>query len=112
MTEDQFCAKAVQYIWNTYPETRRLLIHIPNEARRSKIEWVQLKAKGLIPGAPDYIFFWKGTCHAIEAKDPNKGRISPDQQAVHDAFRSQHIPVHIVYSDTEFISLIESIINV
>jgi len=112
MTEDQFCAKAVQYIWNTYPETRRLLIHIPNEARRSKIEWVQLKAKGLIPGAPDYIFFWKGTCHAIEAKARDKGRISPEQHRVHDALKSQSIPVHIVYSDTEFMALIESIINV
>lgn len=53
MTEDQFCAAAVKHIWNTYPATRRLLQHIPNEAKRSKIEWVQLKAKGLIPGASD-----------------------------------------------------------
>lgn len=111
MTEDQFCAAAVKYIWNTYPETRRLLQHIPNEAKRSKIEWVQLKAKGLIPGATDYIFFWAGRCHCIEAKDPTKGRISPDQQQVHDALKSQSIPVHIVYSSEEFITLIESIIN-
>lgn len=111
MTEDQFCAKAFQYIWNNYPETRRLLIHIPNEAKRSKIEWVQMKAKGLIPGAPDYIFLWNGTAHSIEAKDPNTGRISQDQLTVHSALKSQSIPVHIVYSDTQFIELIESIIN-
>jgi hypothetical protein len=112
MTEDQFCAKAVQYIWNTYPETRRLLIHIPNEAKRSKIEWVQLKAKGLIPGATDYVFFWNEKGYAIEAKDPNTGKISPDQIKVHEALKSQGIPVFIVYSDQEFIQVIESIINV
>lgn len=112
MTEDQFCAKAVQYIWNTYPETRRLLIHIPNEAKRSKIEWVQMKAKGLIPGAPDYIFLWNSKAYAIEAKDPDKGRISPEQVKAHEALKSQHVPVFIVYSDIEFIDVIESIINV
>lgn len=111
MTEDQFCAKAVQYIWNTYPETRRLLIHIPNEAKRSKIEWVQMKAKGLIPGAPDYIFLWKAKAYAIEAKDPETGRISKDQKQVHEALLNTGIPVHIVYSDKEFIKVIESIIN-
>ena len=111
MTEDQFCAKAVQHIWNTYPETRRLLIHIPNEAKRSKIEWVQLKAKGLIPGAPDYIFFWNTKAYAIEAKDPNKGRVSHDQIKVHEAFVSQNIPVFIVYSTEEFINVIESIMK-
>lgn len=111
MTEDQFCAAAVKHIWNQYPATRRLLQHIPNEARRSKIEWVQMKAKGLIPGATDYIFFWAGRCHCIEAKDPNKGKISPEQHEVHAALRSQQIPVHIVYSAEEFISVIESVIN-
>lgn len=110
MTEDQFCAKAVQYIWNTYPQTRRLLIHIPNEAKRSKIEWVQMKAKGLIPGAPDYIFFWKGKCYAIEAKDANKGKVSADQMKVHEALKSQDIDVFIVYSAEEFIKILESII--
>lgn len=110
MTEDKFCAKAVQYIWNTYPETRRLLIHIPNEAKRSKIEWVQMKAKGLIPGAPDYIFFWKGKCYAIEAKDATKGKVSADQMKVHEALKSQDIDVFIIYSAEEFIKTIESII--
>lgn len=110
MTEDQFCAKAFTRIWNEIPETRRLLIHIPNEAKRSKIEWVQMKAKGLMPGAPDYIFFWKGKCYAIEAKDPSKGRISPDQHKVHDAIKIQNIPVYIVYSEDEFFSLIKSIV--
>src|SRR5690606_30064343 len=112
MTEDQFCAKAVQYIWNTYPQTRRLLQHIPNEAKRSKAEWVQLKAKGLIPGATDYIFLWNQRAYTIEAKDPDKGRISPEQVKVHEALKSQQIPVFIVYSDQEFIQVIESIINV
>lgn len=111
MTEDQFCAKAFKQIWNEMPETRRLLIHIPNEAKRSKIEWVQMKAKGLISGAQDYIFVWKGRVYPIEAKDPKTGRISEEQKKVHEAFLKQGVKTHIVYSAEELVTLIRKIVN-
>ena len=48
----------MEYLWNNYPETRGLYIHIPNEGNRSsKLDGAMRKALGLVAGAPDTFLF-------------------------------------------------------
>lgn len=110
MTEDQICAKAVQFIWNNYPQTRNCLIHIPNEAKRSVVEHGQMKAKGLIKGAQDYIFLWDKKCYMIEMKDAT-GKVRPEQLNVHAAHLNQGITTHVFRDSETFIAFIEQILN-
>lgn len=65
-----------------YPQLS-LLIHIPNEGKRSVVEGAMLKRMGLRPGVPDLILpvsDGKHNCLFIEMKRTKKSRISPDQK--------------------------------
>lgn len=72
--EARIQASAVQWIWNTYPETRGNFIHIPNEGNRSsQMDGAVRKSLGLVAGAPDtFLFLAKGGYHglAVEFKTP------------------------------------------
>lgn len=61
-SEDRIQAECVEWFWNTFPEYRRLLFHIPNGGKRTKIEAGRFKAMGVLPGIPDLFFSY-----------PNKG---------------------------------------
>lgn len=50
--EAKIQASCVEFLWNNYPETRGLYIHIPNEGNRnSKLDGAMRKALGLVAGA-------------------------------------------------------------
>lgn len=51
---------------------RGVWCHCPNEGKRSALNGAILKAMGLIPGAPDFIFAWEGNNLFIELKVPGK----------------------------------------
>ena len=56
--EARIQASCVEFLWNNYPETRGLYIHIPNEGNRSsKLDGAMRKALGLVAGAPDTFLF-------------------------------------------------------
>lgn len=52
--------------------------HIPNEAKRSQIVGMILKAMGMLPGAPDFFFLWAGDGGVIELKTAS-GTLSEHQ---------------------------------
>lgn len=110
LTEDQLQAKCFQLAWNQYPQTRRLLFHIPNGGHRSKREAMKFKAIGVVAGMPDLCFLWNGKAHFMELKT-SRGKVSPIQKKVHEAITAQNIEVHIVRSVGEFEFLIKSILN-
>ena len=109
MTEDQLQAKFFQTVWNNYPQTRCLLFSVPNGSSRHPLEAVKLKATGLISGIPDIIFVWKGKAYGIEIKTPI-GKLSSRQMDIHKRWADNNIPIHIIRSVEEGISLIESIV--
>jgi len=56
--EAKIQASAVLWLWNNYPETRGLFIHIPNEGNRaSAIDGALRRSLGLVAGAPDTFLF-------------------------------------------------------
>jgi hypothetical protein len=94
MTEDKLQSECFQWTWNTFPDTRRLLFHVPNERdtgipswikkllkehfplalefliRKSnpKIQGMRNKSIGVVSGVADLIFLWHGKTFAFELK--------------------------------------------
>ncbi len=74
------------YLWNTYPQTRRLLWHTPNELRpypkenerQFMIRLSQAKAIGVMKGVWDLVFYWKGVLYIFDIKIGND-RLSEEQ---------------------------------
>ena len=68
--------------WASFAQPGRILVHIPNEGRRSARTGAHLKAQGMIPGFPDFLFLVpSGRFHglAIELKRRKGGKVSEEQ---------------------------------
>jgi hypothetical protein len=109
-SEIQFQAILFQWCWNTYPQTRRLLFHVPNGGKRGKIEAMQLKASGVIAGIPDLIFIWKGKMYAFELKTAT-GILSDNQKEVHAIWANHNVTVNVIRTLLDFQNIINSIIK-
>lgn len=110
-SEDQICSAVVKKLWNELPQTQFCLVHVPNEANRSKIEWVQMLSKGLIAGAQDYYFLWAGKCYQIEMKDQD-GKISSHQAVLHCAHYHQKIPTFVFRNEDDFYNFVNDIVAI
>jgi len=110
MTEIQLQAKIFQFTWNEYPETRGLFFHVPNGGSRNKIEGMQLKASGVIPGIPDMILLHKGSAYGFELKKQD-GKVSEAQVKVHKTWQDNGTPVYVIRSFEEFLPIWEEIIK-
>lgn len=109
MNEANLQSKCFQYAWNTYPDSRLMLFHVPNGGRRSKIEAMQFKAMGVIPGVADMIFIYKGRIYAFEFKT-DTGIQSPAQREWERKFIEQGGTYWIVQRFDYFCLLIDLII--
>ncbi len=110
LSEIQIQAKVFKEIWNTYPETRNMLFHVPNGGSRNKIEGMQLKASGVIAGIPDILFIWNCILYAIEIKTTS-GVLSDVQKKIHQIWRTNGINTYICYGYDETLKIITDIIN-
>lgn len=94
-------AECFQWAWNNHPQTRRCLLHIPNGGRRTRFEANELKASGMVAGAPDLIFVWAGRVYAFEMKN-QVGVVSEAQRKLHEAWKAQGLEVKVLRSAEEF----------
>jgi hypothetical protein len=116
-TEDQFLAACFAWAWNTFPQTRRLLFHVPNELKRLPGEsqgshvrrLSEAKAKGVVPGEPDLVLVWCRRVYGFELKMPN-GTVSDDQALVHFAWNEHGAKVYIPRTLERFQELFTQII--
>lgn len=82
--EGRIQAECFAWFWNTYPQYRKLLFHVPNENDRADSNIIQgaiRKSLGVVSGVADLLFLvarggFHGLC--IEMKD-EKGRQKPAQ---------------------------------
>lgn len=82
--EGRIQAQCFQWFWNTYPQYRKLLFHVPNENDRADSNIIQgaiRKSLGVVSGVADFLLLipsgrYHGLC--IEMKD-EKGRQKPAQ---------------------------------
>lgn len=95
-SEDKFSAELSQWLWNCCPATRRTFFHIENEkeklAGESHTSYMRrlskAKAKGVVPGVWDYLWFWKGRVYIIELK-VGRGTLSDEQKKFREAISGQ-----------------------
>jgi hypothetical protein len=116
-SEDQMLAYAFQWAWNNYPQTRRLLFHVPNEldrlpgeSKQSHLRRLsQAKAKGVVAGIQDFLFLWRGRLYAFEFKLP-AGTVSDAQAEVHLVWNEHGTATYIIRSVEKFQEIFISII--
>lgn len=80
--EAKIQASCVEYLWNNYPETRGLYIHIPNEGNRSsRMDGAIRKALGLVAGAPDtFLFMARGHYFGLAIEYKTETGIQSEEQ--------------------------------
>lgn len=98
------------WLWNNHPKLRGLSWHVENERKRNKVQQGIAKAKGIIPGVPDYVFNYAKSVYYFEFKT-EIGIQSGAQKEVQRQLQDQGLNYYIVRSKEEFIRIIEGIIN-
>jgi hypothetical protein len=104
LSEDKIQSDCFLWLYNQYPNTRRLLYHIPNGGLRNPKEANKLKAMGVVPGIPDLcLAIPSGQYSAlyIEMKTTS-GITSEAQKQVHSILELAGNKVVIVKSFDEF----------
>ena len=111
MTELQLQTECYKWAVNTYKELRfGCLFHVPNGGTRNKVEAMQMKASGVVPGIPDLILINKGKTYGIELKT-TIGKLSDKQIKVHESWGNQNIEVFVIRTFEEFKELIIKIVG-
>jgi len=59
-SEDRCLSDFHEWVWNNYPQLRRLCFHPLNEQGRGGFEGARNKAKGVVSGVADYICLIRG----------------------------------------------------
>lgn len=103
--ESRLQAECFSWFWNTYPEYRGLMFHVPSEGNRSsKIDGGKRKAMGIVAGVSDLILMLpRHNCHGlcIEMKTED-GRQSDKQKEWQRKVTQQGYDYRIIRSVVEF----------
>jgi VRR-NUC domain. len=109
--EARLQARCFQRCWNEYPETRRLLFHVENEAPHGNvIEGARRKALGLVAGVADLLLLmprgkWHGLC--IEMKTLSRSsRQRTEQREWQMLVESQGYRYEVIRTEEDFFALI------
>jgi hypothetical protein len=84
-----------------------IILHIPNEGKRSMQYGASLKKQGMIPGAPDFVCVGKKRTIFIELKT-EKGRLSDAQKRFQEACNDKEIPFIVCRSIEDVIHTVET----
>ena len=97
------------WLWNTYPQTRGCFLLIDNNSSNI-VSALQKRAMGMVKGASDTVFIWNRKTYFIEFKS-NIGTQSVFQKKFEVIANAHSSGYYIIRSLSEFIKLIESILN-
>jgi hypothetical protein len=117
-SENAIQASSFQWLWNQYPQTRRLFFSIPLGGLRTPTEAVTLKATGAVKGTPDTLLampgMWQGCKYPvmfIEFKT-DSGKLSEEQVKSHAALTGAGNGVVVIRSFEEFQNFIKIYLSV
>lgn len=110
MTEDQLQAECFQWAYNTHPQLRKLLFHVPNGGKRNAREANKMKAMGVTPGIPDLPLFWKGQLYGFEFK-VDRNDLTQDQRDTIRRWTEQGAICYVIREKEVFQSLINKIVQ-
>ena len=99
------------YVWfhNTYPQHRGLLCYNLNNSR-NRVDGARNKAKGLVAGRSDMVFYYQSKSYMIEFKTQD-GTQRFGQREWELLICNQGFEYHIIRSITEFQTLILAILK-
>jgi hypothetical protein len=105
MSESKIQATFHKHVWNTYPKTRCLCYHIPNEARRTA--YSNMIAMGMVPGIPDYhCNFPSGPFRSLYLEFKSEdGKLSEKQKNIHPILIKNFHRVEVVKSFEEALQI-------
>lgn len=114
--EGRIQAECFAWFWNTYPQYRKLLFHVPNENDRADSNIIQgaiRKSLGVVSGVADLLLLipsgrYHGLC--IEMKD-ERGRQKPAQAEWQTIVESQGYKYVICRSLEQFKIIIDEYLN-
>lgn len=109
-SESKFQQDCFVWFWNTFPELRRTLFHVPNGGYRGRVAGNKMKSIGVVAGIPDFIFVFAGRVYFFELKTDD-GVIAGKQKEIHFIFAKQGFDVPIVRSLIDFQNRINAIVN-
>jgi len=110
-SESRLQSECYQWFYNTYPNFRGLLFHVPNQlTSNNAISAAILKGMGVYPGVSDFV----GICpvsarfFAIEMKTPT-GKQSPAQKKWENRISEFGVKYYLCSSLEDFKSIISEI---
>lgn len=117
-THDRLQSACFQWLWNTYPETRRTCFAALNElprypgetAKAHMIRIMKAKATGLVPGVFDLLFYWKGVLYCFDIK-VGRDHLSDEQLKFNSAIVLQGGVCYVIRSQPEFEDIIKKILT-
>jgi len=107
ITEHQICTA----IWDHYilrGANDVVMLHIPNEGKRSGFTGKRLKDIGLVPGCPDYLIVRSGMAYFLEVKT-ERGRLSFNQRFMIEELTAVEADVFVGFGLDECLQWLEEI---
>lgn len=101
-TESKLQQDCFVWFWNTFPDRRRTLFHIPNGGVRGRVAGNRMKSIGVVAGVPDFCWLVNGRVYFIELKNPDDGVVSGKQKEIHFIFAKQGFDVAVIRTKDEF----------
>jgi hypothetical protein len=108
-SEDALQQKCYFWFWNTYPNLRGLLFHVPNGGSRNAREGAKFKQIGVFAGVSDLLFMFDGKTHCIELKN-EKGSQSTKQLFWQKRVEENGFNYYIIRTLEDFQKLIKTIV--
>ena len=106
--EDRLQAMLVKYVRLQYPSA--IILHVPNEGKRTKWENARLKYIGVLYGFPDLVLLYKQRTILIELKTA-KGKLQDNQTEVHERLTKNGFIVHIIRDFENGKAIIDLLLN-
>ena len=108
-SESKIQSDCVLWLWNKHPETRGLFCYNLNNSK-NKIDGALNKAKGLIAGRSDTVFYWKSKAYMIEFKTET-GVQNDKQIEWQNKIKSNGFEYHIIKNLENFKLLLTTILQ-
>lgn len=109
-SEDRIQQECYMWFWNTYPNYRRLLFHVPNGGARSASEGKLFKLIGVVSGVADLLLMVNGTTYCFELKN-KYGVQSASQKAWEILVKREGFEYHLIRSLLDFQSIVKTIMD-
>jgi hypothetical protein len=111
-SEERLQQECFRWFWNTYPQYRGLLFHVPNGGTRNSREAAKLKTMGVVRGVSDFILLFDGTAYCIELKRPDgKGSQSKSQKGWESTVRDNGFRYYVINSLKNFQGLVSIMVG-